>query len=126
MNLHTEEINPIKSILVCDDIEDMVFLIKTALESEGYAVETANCGNLALAKIQTKQPDLLITNLMMPDMNGYELISHVREDLKLNHLPILVVSAAKEQSPNYQDIAGFIGKPFQIDELIEKVNSILE
>jgi CheY-like chemotaxis protein len=52
---YTQEVNHTKSILVCDDnIEDMVFLIKTALESEGYEVETANCGNLALVKIQTK------------------------------------------------------------------------
>ncbi len=126
MNLSTKNKNGVKYILVCDDIQEILELIQTVLESEGYEVETANSALAAISKIKIRQPDLLITNLIMPDMNGCDLIYYVRENLKLNTFPVLIVSATNEQSFSHKDIADFIPKPFYINEFLEKVNSILE
>ncbi|MBH8553082.1 response regulator [Nostocaceae cyanobacterium CENA357] len=127
MNLHNiQEKNDVKYILVCDDIQEILELIQTVLESEGYEVETANSALAAISKLKIRQPDLLITNLIMPEMNGYDLIYYVRQNLKLNTFPVLIVSATNEQSFRHKDIADFIPKPFYVNEFLEKVNSILE
>ncbi|MDZ8088531.1 MAG: response regulator [Nostoc sp. DedQUE12b] len=118
--------NYTKHILVCDDIEQMVQMMKLVLESEGYEVSTANRGLEAIDKIQIKTPHLLITNLMMPDMSGWELINYVRQNLNLNTLPILIVSANNEEDFLNNEVAGFLFKPVQLDVFVKKVKSILE
>ena len=118
--------NATKHILVCDDIEQMVQMMKLVLESEGYEVSTANRGSEAIDKIQMKKPHLLITNLMMPDMSGWDVINYVRQNLKLNTLPILIVSANNEEYFINNEVAGFLCKPVQLDVFVKKVKSILE
>ncbi|MBD2534749.1 response regulator [Nostoc flagelliforme FACHB-838] len=117
--------NSPKHILVCDDIEPFVKIMKLALESEGYKVSTANRGSEAIEKIQMKKPNLLITNLMMPDMSGWDVINYVRQNLKLNTLPILIVSATNEEHFLNNEIAGFLCKPVKLDVFVKKVKSIL-
>jgi CheY-like chemotaxis protein len=127
MDLHLQRRNAAKHVLICDDIQEISDLIQAILESEGYEVETANTASSAISKIQIKKPDLLITNLIMPDMHGYDLIDYIRQNLKLNTLPVLVVSASNEKSFKHKyDVANFIPKPFYVNEFLEKVNSILE
>lgn len=118
--------NCTKQILVCDDIEEMVQILKITLESQGYQVETTNSGLEAISKIQTNQPDLFITNLMMPDMTGWDVINYVTQNLKLTTLPILVVSATKQEDLLKDEVAGFLCKPVKFDEFVAKVKSILE
>ncbi len=62
----------------------------------------------------------------MPEMNGYDLIDYVREYLKLNNLPVLIVSAINEKSIKYKDVADFIPKPFYVNEFLEKIQSIFK
>ncbi|MEH2083803.1 MAG: response regulator [Nostoc sp.] len=118
--------NCTKHILVCDDIEQMVQVMKLVLESEGYEVSTANRGSEAIDKIKIKKPHLLITNLMMPDMSGWDVINYVRQNLKINTLPILIVSANNEEDFRNNEVAGFLYKPVQLDVFVKKVKSILE
>ncbi|KOP24231.1 chemotaxis protein CheY [Hapalosiphon sp. MRB220] len=115
-------------ILVVDDSPDNVFLIKTILEEEGYTVSTAENGISALAKIAEATFDLVLLDLMMPGMDGYEVTKRLRENKSLPFIPILLITA--HDSPNVAqglDLGAddFIRKPVTVDELLARVRSLL-
>ncbi|WP_026733533.1 sensor histidine kinase [Fischerella sp. PCC 9605] len=115
-------------ILVVDDSPDNVFLIKTILEEEGYTVTTAENGACALAKIAEATFDLILLDLMMPGMDGYEVTKQIRENQSLPFIPILLITA--HDSPNVAqglDLGAddFIRKPVTVDELLARVRSLL-
>ncbi|MCP6759055.1 MAG: hybrid sensor histidine kinase/response regulator [Fischerella sp. CENA71] len=115
-------------ILVVDDSPDNVFLIKTILEEEGYTVSTAENGISALAKIAEATFDLILLDLMMPGMDGYEVTKRLRENKSLPFIPILLITA--HDSPNVAqglDLGAddFIRKPVTVDELLARVRSLL-
>ncbi|MBD1821128.1 response regulator [Cyanobacteria bacterium FACHB-DQ100] len=115
-------------ILVVDDLFDNVLLLQMLLEDEGYEVETAESGTLALEKIAANPPDLLLLDVMMPDMNGYEVTRRIRENPALPDFPILLISA-HEQDNAVQGLDlganDFIRKPFDFDELFARVRAFL-
>jgi CheY-like chemotaxis protein len=80
-------------ILVVDDLSDNLFLLQTILEAEGYEVETADNGRSALAKIEASPPDLILMDVMMPEMNGYEVTRQIRQNQSIPFMPILLVTA---------------------------------
>ncbi len=116
-------------ILVVDDSPDNLFLIKTILEGEGYTVTTAENGISALAKLEKSPCDLILLDLMMPGMDGYEVTKHIREDTKFQqYIPILLITA--HDAPNVAkglDLGAddFIRKPVTVDELLARVRSLL-
>ncbi|WP_414754197.1 response regulator [Anabaena sp. CCY 9910] len=116
-------------ILVVDDSPDNVFLIKTILEEEGYTVSTAENGISALAELQASPCDLVLLDLMMPGMDGYEVTRRVRGEMKLQqYIPILLITA--HDAPNVAhglDLGAddFIRKPVTVDELLARVRSLL-
>ena len=115
-------------ILVVDDSPDNVFLIRTILEEEGYTVSTAENGAYALEKIVQSPCDLVLLDLMMPGMDGYEVTKRVRENTELPFIPILLITA--HDSPNVAhglDLGAddFIRKPVTVDELLARVRSLL-
>ena len=115
-------------ILVVDDSPDNVFLIKTILEEEGYTVSTAENGASALAHIETSACDLVLLDLMMPGIDGYEVTKRVRQNTALPFIPILLITA--HDSPNVAqglDLGAddFIRKPVTVDELLARVRSLL-
>jgi signal transduction histidine kinase len=116
-------------ILVVDDSPDNVFLIKTILEEEGYTVSTAENGISALAELKASPCDLVLLDLMMPDMDGYEVTKHIRGEMKLpQYIPILLITA--HDAPNVAhglDLGAddFIRKPVTVDELLARVRSLL-
>ncbi|MBD2500837.1 hybrid sensor histidine kinase/response regulator [Anabaena azotica] len=116
-------------ILVVDDSPDNVFLIKTILEGEGYTVSTAEDGFSALAQLQASPCDLVLLDLMMPGMDGYEVTRRVRGEMKLQqYIPILLITA--HDAPNVAhglDLGAddFIRKPVTMDELLARVRSLL-
>ena len=71
-----------ESILVVDDCQDNLFLMQLILETQGYQVEIANSGEEALREINCHRPDLVLLDLMMPKMNGYEVVKHLRNQKK--------------------------------------------
>jgi len=108
-------------ILVVDDDPDICHLLDRVLTRQGYRVTTALDGAEALAKIAASVPELVITDLMMPRMSGWELIAHLREQLPL--LAIVIVSAAAEP-PAFGGIP-FLAKPFALDTLLAMVRQRL-
>ncbi|MEH1823470.1 MAG: hybrid sensor histidine kinase/response regulator [Nostoc sp.] len=116
-------------ILVVDDSPDNVFLIKTILEEEGYTVSTAENGISALAELKASPCDLVLLDLMMPGMDGYEVTKHIRKEMKLpQYIPILLITA--HDTPNVAhglDLGAddFIRKPVTVDELLARVRSLL-
>ncbi|MBD2771684.1 response regulator [Iningainema tapete] len=111
-------------ILVVDDFPDNVFLLKSALEEEGYDVDTATNGNLALTKIEASPPDLVLLDVMMPGMNGYEVTQRIRQNDKLPFIPIVLVSACEEAGVEEGFSVGandFVRKPINFDHLLERI-----
>jgi CheY-like chemotaxis protein len=113
-------------ILVVDDLPDNILLLQTILELEKYVVDAALSGRSALNKIQTAPPALVLLDIMMPDMNGLEVIRHIRQNPSLPFIPILLVTAHNEISVEQGLKAGaddYIRKPFDIYELLTRVKA---
>ena len=117
-------------ILVAEDDNDVALLITQMLKNQGYRFHWAHNGRDAYEYIKENMPRLIITDIMMPEMDGLELIKAIRGDEDTAHLPIIVVSARTE---NNDRLAGFdagaevyLGKPFIPDELLMMVRKLLE
>jgi CheY-like chemotaxis protein len=114
-------------ILVVDDIADNCFLLQTFLEAEGYIVDTAESGSEAIAKIESNMPRLILLDVMMPGMNGYEVAENIRESMHLVNLPILLVTgmeASKISDSEHTNVNGIIRKPIDLEHLLEKVKTL--
>ncbi len=115
-------------ILAVDDIPDNLFLIKLALEQEGHQVVSVDNGITALEQIKQCPPSLILLDVMMPEMDGYEVTRRIRQQLNLPYIPIILITAREESSLIEGLDAGadeFIRKPVQIDELQARVRSML-
>ncbi|MGF1541631.1 MAG: response regulator [Pleurocapsa sp.] len=116
-------------ILVVDDSVDNLYLMQFVLESEGYKVGLADSGREALQKVKGCLPDLILVDLMMPQMNGYEVIHRLREDKSLQLVPVFLVTADKYTGIKEAIAAGANGiiyKPIDIDELLIEVARSLQ
>ncbi|MEB3337866.1 MAG: HAMP domain-containing sensor histidine kinase [Leptolyngbyaceae bacterium] len=122
---------PLDSILVVDDSSDNSFLIQAILEEEEYQVDVADSGMMALKKIVASPPDLLLLDVMMPVMDGYEVTRRVRQMEargELPFIPILLITAYDQPSVAKGLDTGaddFIRKPVEFDELLARVRSLL-
>ena len=86
----------IDHILVVDDSPDNLFLVQTILEEEGYEITLAEDGRSALAQIEQSPPDLVLLDVMMPEMDGFEVTKRIRENPKLPFMPILLITASNQ------------------------------
>lgn len=108
-------------VLIVDDEPDVLFLLRLTLETAGYEVHEAAHGAEALASIQEDRPTVLVTDLMMPVMDGRELIRHVREDADTANLPVMLLSA----NPDHSSGADFVmRKPFNPRDLTRAVDDL--
>ena len=115
-------------ILAVDDIPDNLLLIQLALEQEGHQVAVAHDGIDALKQIKQAPPKLILLDVMMPGMDGYEVTRRIRQDQNIPFIPILLITAREEPSLVEGLDAGadeFVRKPYQIDELQARVRSML-
>jgi len=116
-------------VLVVDDEVNIVRLIQINLQRHGYEVETANNGAEALAKIRDSRPDLLVSDVMMPEMDGFELLANVRRDPSLADLPVIMLTAKAQDADvmsGYKHGADmYLTKPFNPAELITFAKRIL-
>jgi signal transduction histidine kinase len=130
MKNHSSLQQPSKTdrILVVDDSPDNLFLVQTILEEEGYEITLAENGRSALNEIEQSPPDLVLLDVMMPGMDGYEVTRRVRDNAKLPFIPILLITAHDHASVVEGLDTGaddFIRKPVQVDELLARVRSLL-
>ena len=117
-------------ILVVDDLPMNIELLVAILTPEGYIVDSAQSGEEALEKVFNDPPDLILLDVMMPKMNGYEVCRKIRANKSLPYVPIIYVTASElEQKHAIEGLnAGgddYIRKPFKIGELLERIISCL-
>src|SRR5215216_5501950 len=114
--------NP-KAILVVDDEPAILDMIAELLGYEGYHVVTTSQGSLAIAHAQSDPPALILLDLMMPGMSGWQIISALKASPETRAIPIVVLSARRDLPliANDLGIENFLSKPFDIDELISMV-----
>ncbi|WP_193198407.1 hybrid sensor histidine kinase/response regulator [Nostoc sp. MG11] len=118
----------IDRILAVDDTRDNLILVQTILESEGYEIDLVSDGMKALQQVEKSPPDLILLDVMMPGMDGYEVTRRIRNNPALAYIPILLITAFHESSVVEGLDAGaddFIRKPFDTDELLARVRSLL-
>jgi two-component system, sensor histidine kinase and response regulator len=116
-------------ILVVDDSPDNSFLIQAILKEEGYKIDIVDNGIDALAHIEQSPPDLVLLDVMMPGMDGFEVTRRIRQNKNLPFIPILLITAHdKPRVSQGLDIGAedFIRKPVEFDELLARVRSLLK
>lgn len=114
-----------KVILVVDDEETVLFMTRTHLKAAGYDVLTANSGKDALRLLETAEPDMILLDIMMPDMNGFALCREIRERPATKKVPVLMVSALKSdtdtQAAKECGASGYLIKPAKREDLLKSV-----
>ncbi|MEA5479745.1 hybrid sensor histidine kinase/response regulator [Pseudanabaena galeata UHCC 0370] len=115
-------------LLIVDDVPDNLFLVRTILEDEGYEIITSSNGHDALKIIESEPPDLVLLDVMMPLMDGYEVTRRMRGMKDLPFIPILLITAYdRANAVKGLDLGAdeFIRKPIEADELLARVRSLL-
>lgn len=122
---------PKANILVVDDNPDKLSLLEAALCLAGYRVTTATDGDEALSAIESYQPDLVITDVMMPRMNGYELAQRIRANPVTRFIPVIMQTAASRRAEDLRRASevgalGYITDPTDLDLLLARTRTLLE
>ena len=117
-------------ILYADDDLELTRLVADCLLDEGYDLIIANDGEEGLEKLITEQPDLVILDVMMPQLNGWEIVRYMREKDEYKGIPVLMLTgigpALNEMTAPLYGANDHLDKPFEIDDLVSKVASLLE
>jgi two-component system phosphate regulon response regulator PhoB len=120
---------PVERILVVDDEPDLLELVRFNLSQAGFEVETAQGGQEGLEKAQRRRPDLVVLDLMLPDLPGTEVCRRLRIDPALAGLPILMLTARSEEIDRVVGLElgadDYVTKPFSPRELVLRVRAIL-
>jgi two-component system alkaline phosphatase synthesis response regulator PhoP len=118
-----------KTIIVVDDNPDIVNIVKTILEGKGYNVMCAYSGAELFTKLKEKTPDLIILDIMMPEMDGLEVLTRLKGAAETASLPVILLTAKVQ----YEDVLGgyklgadyYITKPFTSTQLTNGINLLL-
>jgi two-component system response regulator VicR len=120
-----------KRILCIEDEPEMIDLIRLILSRRGFEVRGASGGKQGLEIIRKELPDLVLLDLMMPDMDGWEVYQQMKADERTKHIPVIVVTA---KAQNIDKVLGlhiakvddYIPKPFSPQELVNSIDKILD
>jgi DNA-binding response OmpR family regulator len=118
-----------KRVLVVEDDPSVRGLLHTLLTGEGYEVATASDGLAGLVKASSQKPDLMLLDLMMPDLGGIRVLEELREDPTMADIPVIVVTGKLEAVPPLRGLLGednvFV-KPFGVTELLDRVAAVTQ
>jgi two-component system KDP operon response regulator KdpE len=116
-------------VLVVDDEAPIVRLLRATLEADGYAVITADRGAAALDIVNAERPDLVVLDVMMPEMDGFETLRRIRSQSQLTRVPVIMLTARTsdiDKLKGFQSGADdYVTKPFNPDELLARINAVL-
>ncbi len=119
-----------RKLLLIDDDPNLILLVKDYLEFRGYNVDTAENGREALQVLDRNVPDMIICDIMMPEMDGYSLVKHIREESTTNRIPVLFLSAKGQSQDRVKGLSEgadiYMSKPFEPEELVAQVESSLK
>ena len=118
-----------KTIMVVDDNPDIITIVKTILEGKGYSVFSASSGAELLNMLKVQNPDLIILDIMMPEMDGLEVLSRLKAMSETATIPVILLTAKVQ----YEDVLGgyklgadyYITKPFTSTQLVNGINLLL-
>lgn len=118
-----------KTIMVVDDNPDIITIVKTILEGKGFNVLSASSGQELLNLLQGERPDLIILDIMMPEMDGLEVLSRLKGVTETASIPVILLTAKVQ----YEDVLGgyklgadyYITKPFTSTQLVNGINLLL-
>lgn len=128
--MNKTETKPLADILIVDDQEIILKLLEETLRSEGYAVRVAFNGLDALEQVQKQIPDLIITDMLMPKMNGNEMVAKLKQSADTRLIPVIMLTGLFDFDNKVRaleiGVDDFLGKPFNRIELITKVRALLK
>ena len=120
----------VRKILVVDDEPDIVTVVSKILEVRGYQVITAASGQEGFKKAKEEKPDLILLDILMPEMNGDEVYSELLKYQDTKDIPVIIFSASQKKDLEEKCIAlgvtDFVKKPFEADHLLKVINNKLE
>jgi CheY-like chemotaxis protein len=128
-NLSSANLQPQDShvVLVVDDDPDILEALSEILEAEGFEIRRARNGKEALDRLEPDPPKLILLDLMMPVMDGWEFAQRMRQRPSVAHIPIIVLSADRNVGLKATDIGatGHLAKPFELSDLLDMVRRAL-
>ena len=117
-----------KRILIVDDEKDLVDTIEMALEAHGFEVLSALDGEEGLKKAIADAPDVVVLDLMMPKMNGYQVSWEIKNNEDTKHIKVIMVTAKAQESDKFWGYEtgadDYLTKPFELSELIKKIEKL--
>ncbi len=118
-----------KNILIVDDTPENLTVLRQILNEQGYRVRPALSGVIALKTIKADRPDLILLDIVMPEMDGYEVCAILKADKTTRDIPVIFISALKEIEDKVRAFSeggvDYISKPFQAEEVLARVNTHL-
>ena len=118
-----------KRILVVDDQREILDVTSLVLQSAGYSTETASSGDEALDRVTSEPFDLVLLDINMPGMDGWETLRLLRADDQLEQLVVIMFSVKGEVSDKVHSLqegaSGFISKPYEVDDLVDRIDRAL-
>src|SRR5687767_8187705 len=118
-----------KSIVVVDDTPENLHLLADMLSAQGYRIRLAPNGERALATVQKEKPDLILLDIIMPEMDGFDVCRHLKSDERFADIPVIFISALNEAFDKVTAFSigavDYITKPFQIEEVLARVQTHL-
>ncbi len=123
-----------KILLVVDDEPDIVAILKSRLEANNYIVISASGGEEGIKKAQQNKPDLILMDILMPNMSGGEVVMALRADEQTKHIPVLFLTAIQSNISRGEEDKGVkvggqfypaMGKPFEPDKLLSEIKKLM-
>jgi len=117
------------NILIVDDSPTEIHVLRTILEKNGYSVSSASSGEEGIARAKNEHPDIILMDVVMPGMNGFQASRQLTQDPETSNIPVIIVSTKDQETDRVwglrQGAKDYITKPAKEKELLEKITNLL-